>query len=274
MAFLQDMSEESCTSATDEDGDACQYCSVRGFGSVNLCLSPLQAQTAEAMGIDCAASFSESETVTSASSFSASSFKSDLWDRSCVTAYSNDPSEDSCKSAKDEDGMACKYCHGGAAGEVCLTATQADLVTQVGFWCDDNDEDVAEESDAVELPSDFWKCLQNYQQDGCKSNSCTWCNTNTGVGFCLADAAAEPVKECNFFDCDYSDKALTEEASVDTACLSATDADGCHGTKDENGNECVWCDAAGLFAICVSPEQADTIGSLLKCDTLAVTEVA
>ena len=54
----------------------------------------------------------------------------------------------------------------------------------------------------VKLPPDFLSCMEEYEQHDCNMSGCTWCNTEVGLGFCMADAAARAMSECNFFSCD------------------------------------------------------------------------
>jgi len=164
-----------------------------------------------------------------------------------------------------------------------LTATQADLATQLGVWCDGEELELSKEKEKVGFPDDFWTCLENYEENACNSNSCTWCNSNVGMGFCMADAAAEALKECDFFDCDYKTPKFhvqtleKMEDPYDPACLAAgmgsNDAEEvCNSTKDSSGNSCVWCNAAGVFGLCLSTEQAEKAGQFLQCDSYAVAQ--
>lgn len=260
LAFLEDQSEEACVGTTDADGNSCKYCSWAG--SMNLCLTGEQAQFGESFGIRCDEAVGEEAT--------------DPYDPSCAIAYLQDQSEESCKSAVDSDGRACKYCTLQGSLNLCLNEEQAEMGEQLGIECDSTAN-----SQAVGFPSDFWDCLQNYDQEGCSENSCTWCNTEVGIGFCLADAAADAMHECNFFDCDYKKKQPTisskEEAAdpFDPACLAAGSdqanaESNCNSTLDSNGNHCVWCNAAGVFGLCLSAEQASAAGKYLACDALKV----
>jgi len=64
-------------------------------------------------------------------------------------------------------------------------------------------------------------------------------------------------------------------APYDPKCLNApseagTDDDDaeeiCNQTTDSQGEMCVWCDAAGVFNLCLSSEQAEAASSYLQCD--------
>jgi hypothetical protein len=251
LAYIQDQTKENCLAAIDQEGNPCEFCHVRGVGSLDLCLTPLQARGLECEAYDVDV---EEETV-----------DKDLYDKSCVMAYlQGDGSKEFCQQTVDEDGNNCKWCH-NPVGDICLTDMQGDMVSQLGFWCDDEERQVA-------FPDDFWTCLQNYEENGCSQNSCTWCSTSIGMGFCMAPRAAEALKECTFFDCQYNDPKETADINpYDPACLAAgmgsDDAeDTCNSTTDSDGNPCVWCDAAGVFGLCLSSEQAEMAGSYLQCD--------
>jgi hypothetical protein len=133
MAFMQNNSKDACTSAVDEVGSPCEYCSLQG--AINICLSHAQAEMAEGVGVECNGS---------------SKIKHDIYDGSCLKAFvKGDHSEDSCKHATDEDGNACKWCHTGVA-DVCLTETQGDMAGQLGMWCDGEDLQLKEDAIATE----------------------------------------------------------------------------------------------------------------------------
>jgi len=67
--------------------------------------------------------------------------------------------------------------------------------------CDEEGISTTEEESPT-LPPDFFECLQNYDEHGCNKSNCTWCDTEVGMGFCMADAAARSMAECDFFSCD------------------------------------------------------------------------
>lgn len=264
MAFVNDQSQESCTATTDQDGNQCEYCTLQG--AFALCLTEEQAESAARMGIECAAATSAEEAI-----------ESDLFDKSCVTAYiDGDYTQDSCVGAKDEDGLRCKYCQGVGAGHVCLTETQADMVTQLGFWCDESNAGEFVSESKVAIPSDFWSCLENYEVKGCTQSSCTWCTSNVGIGFCLADPAAGALKDCSFFDCNYHDsEAATTtkgEDSVDTSCFVEAmknfdhAQEACAAAVDKDGEPCRWCSLTGGFPVCMTANQAAMAGEYVQCN--------
>jgi hypothetical protein len=265
LAFLQDMTPESCQDAVDAEGNPCEYCSLQG--ALNLCLTGEQAQVGQSGGIDC------DDTAMAA--------VVDPYDPSCAVAFLQDQSEESCKSAVDSDGQPCEFCSLQGTYQLCLNQEQAAMGEQLGIECDAS-VSMEEEDAEVTLPDDFWDCLQNYDEDGCAENSCTWCNTEVGMGFCLADAVADTTHECTFFDCDFKKEVVEEsiEESVektvpkdplDPACMAAgmgsDDAESvCVDTMDSVGSPCVWCNAAGVFGLCLSSDQATAASAYLACD--------
>ena len=50
---------------------------------------------------------------------------------------------------------------------------------------------------------------------------------------------------------------MQANGDAETACAAATASD---------GSPCVWCDAAGVFGLCLSSEQANAADQYLECD--------
>ena len=117
---------------------------------------------------------------------------------------------------------------------------------------------------------------ENYDEGGCGSSSCTWCNTEIGMGLCVSDSVADAMKECNFFDCNYKkEKAPTTEEKAlmpfDAACLQGLGSkEVCESTVDSAGESCVWCDGAGVFGLCLSAEGAQAASEYMTCDEVAL----
>ncbi len=256
LAFLQDPTKDGCTATVDEDGAPCEFCSLPGV--TDLCLTNEQAAMGEQLGMTC-----DSGLLTNR-------MDDDPYDPSCLLAFVQDPSKDACVAAMDQDNHNCEFCNLQGAFTMCLTPDQAEMGEQFGITCDDSAVDVT-------FPDDFFECLEHYQDDDCRNSPCTWCNTQVGIGFCLAPAAAESTKQCTFFDCEF-DKELNDEKNVDDIydplCLEAgipvnpgddTSAV-CTTTNGSDGSPCVWCDAAGVFGLCLSSEQASAAGQYLQCE--------
>lgn len=246
LAYMQEQTEESCTSAVDSEGGACEYCSLSG--ALVLCLTEEQAEVGQGLGIECDGQATTELAV------------QDIYDTSCAFAYLQDPT--GCTQAVDEDGNPCQMCHYQDVADVCLTMEQAEIASQLGVTCDNEV--------SAEVPDDLFECLQNYEEDGCEGSGCTWCDTQVGLGFCLADPAARAMSECTFFDCKYrgEEKKEVVKDPYDPSCLTAgmgSDKSVCGATMDMEGNACVWCDAAGVFGVCVSAEQAVQVGNYLDC---------
>ena len=259
MAYLTDPTEDGCKAAVDEDGEACKFCTFQD--SINLCLTEEQAEMGEQFGLSC--NDAQVETW--------SSKHTDPFDPTCALAFLQDQSEDACKSAVDADGNPCEFCTLQGAFNMCLNDEQAQVAEQYGAECDGT----GKEEEHLSFPSDFWDCLENYDESGCAGNSCTWCNTEVGVAFCVSDAIADAFQECNFFDCNYKNELSITAAgpAFDSSCLKGSESEKvCDATNDVSGRACVWCDAAGVFGLCMDATSAQTAGEYLSCG--AVAEVA
>ena len=257
VAFWSDQSEDSCSAAMDAMGNNCEYCSLPG--AFVICLTSDQAKIGQSLGMDC--------------NSGSRNMKTDVFDpldTSCALSYLQTPTKDACTATMDADGVPCEFCDLNSDYSMCLNQDQAQIGQKIGFTCDSsNSVDVA-------LPDDFFECLEHYQEDDCRNSPCTWCNTQVGMGFCLAPAAAESTKQCTFFDCEFdmvSDDETIVEDIYDPVCLEAgipvnSDDDTaaiCAGTNGTDGNPCVWCDASGVFGLCLSSEQASAAGEYLQC---------
>lgn len=256
LAYLEDQSEDACKRAVDSDGNPCEYCTLQG--AMNFCLNEEQAEMGEQFGLEC----DEDVAVTSSS-------LADPYDPTCALAYLQDQSEDVCKGTVDSDGNPCEYCTLQGAIQLCLNAEQAEVGEQLGIECDSASSVAV--SEPLQFPSDFWDCLENYEEDGCAANSCTWCTTEVGVAFCVADPVADAMQECNFFDCNYKTKPQPVQMPFDAACLQGMQSqEACQATLDTSGGHCVWCDGAGVFGLCLSAEGAQASSDYLTCDVSRV----
>lgn len=262
MAYLQDPTKEGCINTNDMDGNPCEFCTLQG--ALDVCLTEEQAEMGEQFGISCE-----------------DSGVKDPYDPSCAFAYLQDNSPEACKAAVDADGKPCEYRTLQGALNLCLTEEQAEMGEQFGIECDE----MHKHDEKVDLPDDFFECLQEFQEGDCRASSCTWCNTQVGIGFCLSTPAAEATKECTFFDCEYGtekDVAIGEEQTtdiLDPVCLAAgmnsdNAENDCENTNDTDGNACVWCDAAGVFGLCLSSDQAEAAGQYLMCNQEAKVATA
>jgi len=270
--------ESTCSSTKDQDGQACEWCAL---SSINICVTAEQAELAEQVGADCKTpakiEVEALEDVEEANLVSP-------YDTTCLMA-SLDRDESSCTSTSDKDGDPCQWCPVSSVG-LCLTMEQVDLANQVGINCnsemelEDEEDDMLgmEEEFSLDFPDDFFKCLtKSKHSERCSDASCTVCTLECGSTICLSDAAAEAVKDCSFLDC--SENALTrssvDDSPLDPQCLAAgmgsEDAEStCESTSDGDGNPCVWCDAAGVFRLCMSTEQASFANQWLDCNSSPV----
>lgn len=191
LAFLQDRTRDSCVQSVDVDGEACKYCQLDG--ALNLCLTDIQAKVGQGLGISCEETSKVDE--------------EDPYDPSCVLAFVHDPTPESCKSATDGAGNPCMYCSLQGVLNLCLTEDQVDAGGTLGLDCDSAvtapERNLPLKTvESVDLPPDFLSCLEIYDEHECNTGGCTWCGTEVGIGFCMADAAARALSECDFFSCD------------------------------------------------------------------------
>lgn len=116
-----EMDEDACKGTNDQDGNACEWCTV---GSTPLCLNGEQADIATQLGGDC-------------DTASATENVSDPTDPTCVQATLQ-MDEDACKATKDQEGKACEWCMVGTT-PLCLNEEQAEIAEQLGGSCDAGD---------------------------------------------------------------------------------------------------------------------------------------
>ena len=163
--------ESTCESTVDEDGAACEWCSVDGVG---LCLNAEQAEIAEQLGGQC--------------SEKAEDFVfglEDPFDSSCLQATVD---KASCDAATDGEGNQCEFCN-IAGVSVCLTAEQAEAAQLMGGGCsaagvlDPYDPSCLQAS----LEGDESSCDATVDSEG---KACEWCSV-ASVQLCLTSEQAE-----------------------------------------------------------------------------------
>lgn len=301
LAFLENPTPDACVQTVDEDGNACKYCTLQG--ALNLCLTEEQAEVGKSLGIDCEENaeikmfFEEDDGLGDISDPSC---------LMAQLAEGGTMSKDDCDATMDQDGTPCEYCTlEGISTPLCLTDEQAEVAAQLGGECDAGYSAEAagvDMEDDVALPPDFFDCLKEYDQDDCDHSGCTWCNTEVGMGFCMSGPAARALSECKFFTCDtrqtiepHSPKLhkvillkddedavvgnnnmlqnLQAHFPLDPMCLAAgmgsDDARAvCNDTNDSEGKPCVWCNAAGVYGVCLSQDGADEAREFVQCDTV------
>ena len=132
LAFLQDQTKEACLAAVDQDGKACEYCTLQD--ALALCLTEEQAEYGQAMGIECDTATLQDSTLPEA--------VHDPLDSTCALAFLQDQSKEGCEAAVDQDGRACEWCDlPGSAGNICLNTDQAEMAEQFGVTCNDDGND-------------------------------------------------------------------------------------------------------------------------------------
>jgi hypothetical protein len=153
------------------------------------------------------------------------------------------------------------------------------------------------DDDRISLSSNPLHCTLNAKNhDTCvKLQHCSWCKGPSLPGICASDKQANalihkiPLVKCSQEDTveeestalrpakknvPENDQALEALAPYDSKCLNAPSAAGpddepadiCNTSTDSKGGMCVWCDAAGVFGICLSHEQAQAASSYLQCN--------
>ena len=104
------------------------------------------------------------------------------------------------------------------------------------------------------------------------TTTCEWCQIGfLNAGSCLTAQMKQQVS----FLCSKKDIESTylrgDGHTYDSACLAGDsggleDKDKCANKVDSNGKQCVYCEAAGVFGVCVTPDQKSFLGEYLSCD--------
>jgi uncharacterized membrane protein len=117
VASMQGGDEATCEATVDQDGQACEWCSLASY---NLCVTSDQAETVEQLGADCG-------------SGAVQMAAADPYDTSClVVSMQGDGA--TCGATVDQDGQACEWCS-LASYNLCVTSDQAEIVEQLGADC-------------------------------------------------------------------------------------------------------------------------------------------
>ena len=99
---------------------------------------------------------------------------------------------------------------------------------------------------------------------------CTWCSTDTH-GICVSNEQSELVSILiPDAKCENNNQNNNNKKMYDPICLSA-ESQNCETTVDNDGSACVWCDAAGVFGLCLSSDQAKGARQYLDCNSLTTT---
>ena len=278
--------EPLCKTTTDADGQPCEWCTVNSF---SLCVSTEQAEYASQFGAQCDSEGEQSEVIVN-----------DPYDPTCLQASLQEDVQ-ACVATVAADGTPCSWCVLSTVG-LCLNEEQAAMAGQFGAECEDQliqleidsewlekqgEENADEEAQAVQVSDPYDPtCLSSMQMDesGCEAtldgdgNPCEWCQLST-VGLCLNQEQAAMAGQFGAECAEESNTTEEEKAKdiYDPACLAAgtgsDDAESvCSATTSSTGENCVWCDAAGVFGLCLAPDQASAASQWLQCDTAASRE--
>ena len=233
--YLQDQTEEACTSAVDQDGQACQWCSLAGMA--NLCLTEDQADMGQSLGITCETTALKEQQVVAAA------VTAPLDDTACMMTFLQDHTAEGCASAADSEGSPCEYCPVlNGALELCLTSDQVSLMEQSGVSCQEEQlQDNAYDTSCI--TSTFTGtgkdgCVGTLDEDG---NACRYCSVGGMASLCLtssqADLAGGYGVAC---DDDNEPEDQLQDDPYDTSCIMAylqdQSEEGCVSTMDEDGD--------------------------------------
>ena len=125
-------------------------------------------------------------------------------------------------------------------------------------------------------------------KDSCVSlKHCVWCQGDSLPGICVSEKQERAlIKKIPYVKCfeNHAGPVLSQRLRVgesmaagapyDPKCLTApsfatpdqTPEQACNSTRDSKGDMCVWCDAAGVFSLCLSHQQASDASPYLQCD--------
>ena len=277
VASLQN-DKATCESTVDQDGGKCKWCALSDEQG-NLCLNEEQAEIAEQLGVDC-----DDNTIVAVR---------DPFDTTCLAATLQGD-ETTCKATSDEDGQPCEWCElSDGQTALCLNGEQASIAEQIGAECGDRSKAVDDEVKVrdpydisclpASLQGDASTCQATSDQDG---HACEWCSFSDSLNLCLsseqADIAAQVGADCTTVDVSNENEEgepVEEQNSAsdpyDIQCLNAATSNDenpeetCSNATDSTGQPCVWCDAAGVFGLCLSSEQASKAGQFLDCAEMA-----
>jgi hypothetical protein len=126
-------------------------------------------------------------------------------------------------------------------------------------------------------------------KDSCVSlNHCVWCQGDSLPGICVSDKQERAlIKKIPHVKCFENTAAtpttpprlrvgesIAAGAPYDPKCLQApsfaapgqSPEEACNAARDSKGDMCAWCDAAGVFSLCLSHQQATDASPYLQCD--------
>lgn len=165
--------------------------------------------------------------------------------------------------------------------------TKIALFVVVSFWfCHESILALPFDPTESSIDNPFHCTFSANDKDSCVlMKHCVWCQGDSLPGICVSDkqvkALIHKIPHVKCFDTQVDttkrlrvSESIQETAPYDPKCLTApSDAtpdqspeEVCNSTTDSQGNMCVWCDAAGVFSLCLSHEQADKASAYLQCD--------
>ncbi len=137
--------------------------------------------------------------------------------------------------------------------------------------------------DSSNIITDEASCVANPDKSSKTGQNCVWCDVPIVGGSCITNSMHETVG----FLCQNGNRGNLRTAGnkdnihgwdqFDPSCLADSgtnngfggDKESCSSKADKEGNACVWCDGAGVFGVCVSPLERDTLSNYLDCEDSA-----
>lgn len=157
------------------------------------------------------------------------------------------------------------------------------FVTVAGFLLSFHGElfcsNAIRDHDFSAVQESLFRCTTHANDHGTclRLSHCSWCQGEGVPGICVSEQQAKALMhKIPHVKC-WTKEGIPEAepiAPYDPICLNAPSttgpddepADICDATTDSMGARCVWCDAAGVFDLCLSHEQAREAYSYLQCD--------
>eukprot|EP00559_Dactyliosolen_fragilissimus_P006647 CAMPEP_0184866584 /NCGR_PEP_ID=MMETSP0580-20130426/22820_1 /TAXON_ID=1118495 /ORGANISM="Dactyliosolen fragilissimus" /LENGTH=368 /DNA_ID=CAMNT_0027366325 /DNA_START=18 /DNA_END=1124 /DNA_ORIENTATION=+ len=289
--------ESKCDAAVSEDGTPCSYCTLEKNGQeAGLCVSSEEAQQMEQVNPDIKCSgigaleFPEEgvvDTTSRVDDIQNTRLEIEPKDFQCTAqGFGN---IDKCMNTKASDDEWCVYCNFPSISEdkgLCMSYSQSrSLDKSYGSLvsCADHEVEITYDNIVENKSNPVVDCnLKGKDEQTCLDSSrvngsdCTWCDAEIG-GFCFPKKWKQTAAK--FLKCTDSEDTIPNQVIADqeksaknifstfnTSCVKNRDDVSCSMDDDsESGQSCVWCDAAGIFGLCLDPEGAHKVESYLNC---------
>ncbi|KAL9191091.1 hypothetical protein ACHAXT_000797 [Thalassiosira profunda] len=124
-----------------------------------------------------------------------------------------------------------------------------------------------------EVVADQTTCEARADPTSAAGEKCVWCDVPILGGSCITNDMKASV---GMFCSNVKEGHLRGEnngggwKNLDPSCLGngagGNAKEGCGARADSAGNQCLWCDAGGVFGICAAPSQRDYLGTYMNCE--------